>query len=434
MIKQLGLCLLIFAFAILSFALFQCFSPNEVDSFWIYSWATQLADTGVRADVFFRPEDKAAGTQLFHLIPTYIISIVYKLFGHGYHTIMTANYVWVASLAAALYFYLRQYENASPKETFIFLLIICAMEPVFRGFVSLRPEIIAIVLTYIGLTLMRHQHRVLPGVLSVLAIEAHITGIAGFLFILARCIQDYPKPAQWYKSLGGLFLGVLLGGLIYLVMHLDVLTFAWVDDLLQRREISAGRSPFISYFWHAKFKRHLPELVLIGFALVMITRSMRVSPITSHQKNLIIQIIIGLSVTELLGRGNYLYVVWWMLPFYLLCLTIKPRWLWPLFSFHLLSYILVFGYSAGYSHAGLAKAVGHYSNGADFVMGPNAVLPGTATASQFIHLAPGANIDSKYWSPDTKILVVSRDLHKDVILVDDYSGYRIGWYSPSPID
>lgn len=406
------------------------FSLNEVDSFWIYSWATLLADQGLRTDAFFRPDDTAAGTQLFHLIPTFIISIVYELAGHGYHVIIVSNLLWSAALAAALYYHIKQNSKTSPKEITIFILIVCAMEPVVRSVISLRPEIISIVLTYTGLVLMQRRHRLVPGVLSVLAIEAHITGIVGFLFILIKFIQDQAAEPYRLENYSKLFFGFMLGSLAYVLMHIEMLTFVWVEDLLQRREISSGHSPFMSYFWHAKFKRHLPELALIVLALILIVRTIRFANITPHQKNLIIQIFTGFCVIELLGRGNYLYVIWWMLPFYLFCLTINRRLLVPLLIFHLISYVLAFTYKGNYNHLGLAMEVRRFSDNADFVMGPGSILPGTAIPSQFIHLASGADINPKHLTSDVNILVVSRDLHTNMFLVGEYYNYYIGWYTP----
>ena len=63
------------SFLIFPFFLFKVFSPNEMDSFWNYSSAINLVEYKSYFDLFFLPENKAIGLNLFKYIPTCFSSV-----------------------------------------------------------------------------------------------------------------------------------------------------------------------------------------------------------------------------------------------------------------------------------------------------------------------------------------------------------------------
>ena len=127
--------------------LFKVFSPNEMDSFWNYSSAINLVEYKSYFDLFFSSENKAIGLNLFKYIPTFLISLIYKLNGHQYTTIIFSNYLWLISLFISLFVFLRFEFKSSFKEILFYSMVLVLMEPLFRGIISLRAESISIIFT-----------------------------------------------------------------------------------------------------------------------------------------------------------------------------------------------------------------------------------------------------------------------------------------------
>lgn len=410
------------SFLIFPFFLFKVFSPNEMDSFWNYSSAINLVEYKSYFDLFFLPENKAIGLNLFKYIPTFFISLIYKLNGHQYTTIILSNYLWLISLFASLFFFLKFEFKLSFKEILYLSIIFILMEPLFRGIISLRAESISIIFTLFSLTLLKcRRFLLLAGFFSILSIESHITGIIGLVFCLMRLfILNFS-----FKSKLIFLIGSFLGVLLYLYLHPIFFSFVWVDDLINERSVLDSHSPFYSYFWLSNFKRHLPELFLIFFSLFYIHRIKKIN--FNYKNEYFIQLVFSIVILELLNKGSYLYVVWFFLPFYLYLYQYSKKILILFFIFYLISYIASFFYNHSYNHYQLSKKLRELTDSKTVILGPHAAVMGVYDPKNFIYLdgkVPGL-IDYNF--SKNKILVVTKDNNEKIELIEKYGHFNIGW-------
>lgn len=410
------------SFLTFPYFLFKVFSPNEMDSFWNYSSAINLVEYKSYFDLFFSSENKAIGLNLFKYIPTFLISLIYKLNGHQYTTIILSNYLWLISLFISLFVFLRFEFKSSFKEILFYSMVLVLMEPLFRGIISLRAESISIIFTLFSLTLLRcRKFPLLAGFFSILSIESHITGIIGLIFCLIRLfILNFSFKTKLI-FLTGNFLGVLL----YLYLHPIFFSFVWVNDLINERSILDSNSPFYAYFWLSNFKRHLPELFLIFFSLFFIHKIKKIN--FNYKNEYFIQILFSIIILELLNKGSYLYVAWFFLPFYLYLYQYSKKILILFFIFYLISYISSFFYNHGYNHYHLSKKLRKLSDSKTVILGPHAAVMGVRDPKNFIYLDEkvfdllGNNFQKK------KILVVTKDNNLQIELIEKYGPYNIGW-------
>ncbi|WP_322517886.1 hypothetical protein SR870_10400 [Rhodopseudomonas palustris] len=408
----------------ISVKLFLVFTPNEMDAFWIYSWAVNLVDHGIRADRFFYPNDLVGGTYVFSMIPTALIAAVYALMGHGYWTVFVANELWLLLILAAFYGFLRAEFDYRPVTALTMAIVLCLMEPVLRGVVSLRAETLSLAATLIALLCVRRPRLVwLGGALAVLAVEIHATGVIGAGFVALRVLLD----RMGLRALVQLALGGVLGMALFWALHPDMVSLRWLHDLGGRQGTNGIRSPLAAYFWHAQYKRHLPELACIGLAGAIMLHARSLPQIWNEAREPILQIVLAVVLLELLGRGSYLYVVWIFVPFYLLALRIRPSALLPLLAFHLASYLALMLYNGDYSHARLAAAIRRVAAPNMLVLGPHPALPGAPTPDQYVWLPEDAEIAPQIRGLSRPVLVVGRTSRPDVTPVDRVGGFSIGW-------
>ncbi|ABD89707.1 hypothetical protein [Rhodopseudomonas palustris] len=411
--------------------LFMVFTPSEMDSFWIYSWAVNLVDHGIRADRFFYPDDPVGGTHVFQMIPTALVAAIYLVTGHSSTTILLANLLWLSIVFGALYCFLRSDFAWPPVAALTASAVLCLMEPVLRDIVSLRAESISLAMTLIALLLVRRRRLVwLAGVLAVLAVEAHATGVVGATFIALRALRDRPSLERFAALAAG---GV--GGLLVVwALHPDILSLRWLHALGERQGSNGIRSPLAAYFWFAQYKRHLPELAGLGLGAWLMLRSCGWRGIWSHASEYLLQALIAVCLLELLGRGSYLYVIWIFVPLYFAALRVFPLALAPLLAFHLLNYLALAVHLGGYSHAGLASVLRSMATPQTIVMGQNPVLMGAPTPDQFVWLPDSAGLPPQILATSRPVLVVSRVVRPEVQIDRKFGEFYIGWLrgKPSP--
>ncbi len=422
--SRYGAILLSIGLALVGARLFLAFSLREMDSFWIYSWATNWVDHGIRADVHLDPEDDAAALHVFHMLPTMVVAGMYRVFGHGFWTIYATNFVWLGLVFGALVAFLRVEFSQKWNEAIFFAAMICLMEPVLRGVISLRAEVISVVLTLLALLCARQKNLAwLAGLLSVMAFEAHATGLICGALVAAR-FYERKSPAQYwiYALYGG-----LAGSAAWVVLHPNLLSSGWLSDLINTRGANGRQSPFLTYFWQAQYKRHLPELVLMAFAIAFMLVTTGARDIWRKHREYVVQAFLAAVMLELLGRGNYLYVIWFFVPFYLLLLRVQPVALIVLLSFHLVSYVGVTIYNGDYTHARLFDAVRSLETPEMHVLGPWPAFPATLHSQQFTRLPGGGEIPAKYRNGTDRVLIVSRVPRTDMTIEKRVGIFAVGF-------
>ena len=321
-------------YCVLSFS----YSENELDLFWSYSWVINLVDYNERIDLFFRPQDNVGGTLLFHLYPTYLLSFIYKYFGHQLITLQLSTSFYFLLLFSSLFLFIKNYIKFTYSNSLIFTSYLLLMEPFLRGIISLRPEVVSLSISLLLLALSKVSSKnyvfILVGFFSIFIIESHITGIIGFSFLLISILIHKEKYLLKY-----FFVGFICGIFFYILTHQHFLSLNWFDDLYARRSMDGISSSFYVYFFQSKFGRHLPEFFLSLLSLLIIFKDLSFNK--KYYQDLLLYLIASIFLIEILGRGSPLYLIWFFLPLLIILFIRYKLFFYVFLSFYIIQYIFI---------------------------------------------------------------------------------------------
>ncbi len=160
------------------------------------------------------------------------------------------------------------------------IAFVCAMavlEPFYGMSTQARPDSFTFFCISLTLLLFMHGRFFWSALICMIGVETHIIGMTAAFFCLAYLIT-YPQiifenRKKAVKSFIYLFIGATLGLALYLLLHYQYIP----EYLITIKSGLGGQSIFesnyiLAYFFLTKAKRHLPELVILIFSLVIFIR------------------------------------------------------------------------------------------------------------------------------------------------------------------
>jgi hypothetical protein len=206
-------------------------------------------------------------------------------------------------------------------------LALAATEPFLAMASQSKYDYITFLFAVCSLLLAARRQLFVAGLISVLAIEVHPTGIMAPTYLIAyelsRMIQTRRIRLEFDRA-AKLALGGLLGLAVFVVLHLHAILALPTAVSSNPSDLNNGAGHFLyGYFFNQRLYRHLPELaVFVACFLVHIWRRDYVQwpfPVVAS--------LATFFVGFLLPHGNMYYTPFWYFPSFLLVfLTVSLAW------------------------------------------------------------------------------------------------------------
>lgn len=316
--------LLTILLAIAYMMLWNKYRPYNVDDPWSMSFAYNLCHNHSELDETYgtRFPNGMGGTIVFGKLAAYPQCIFFDLFGWTKTSLQA--FAKLASLAGLLLITLALIKAGFEQSLVIFFAIaFIAMEPFFNMANQSRPESVTFLFLGAALLLIAYGRIVLAGLISAAAVEIQPIGIAvpliAAMFVLSFLGESWRENIKsWRNNLLHGWIRLALGGVLfvpfYFVLHPHIREAIANADTSGAMEQLNPLGFLYYYFFEEKFHRHIPELLIFIFALVIYIRN--IGSINNIFPLLALILMTALSFA--IGHGNFNYTVFWYFPALLL--------------------------------------------------------------------------------------------------------------------
>ncbi len=286
--------------------IFNNYRAEDIDDPWSLSFAYNFLHNDYEYDSVYKTTE-LGGVAYFGKIYSYFYGFVLdkigwtKLYGH----ILSAIFTY---LSLFLWYKIFQQIGINKKKIAVILLLMLVFEPYLCIANKTRSDALAYFFSTLCFYLFTKEKYLLSGFTGMLGLETHPLGISGYFYCLAFFIwqnKEYLKDKKkLVKSIIYFFIGIILGSLIYILLHYNALLNIG-GELKHAVGTAKSKNYLISYFFYSKKNRHLVEFILfISMSIVYFVRKQY-----REDKFSIIFLIIVIIQSILLPRGNYNYAV-----------------------------------------------------------------------------------------------------------------------------
>jgi hypothetical protein len=322
------------------------YRPQNIDDPWYLSFADNYVNHGITADrVFGQDAAGESGVQLFGITHAFVYGHVLNRIGWSRTNayILSALFIFAAVF---IWWHILLKLGWSRTERVVFAVGLLLAEPVFGAAHQARPDAMIFMLLAAGLYLAVIKQFFAAGLLAALAIEIHPVGGIVAVYVLSflgAYLADAKSSLRDSIKHGLIFAaGGLLGVIYYLALHWTALP--QLAGGMQAADGGGGfNNALVEYFWHTKYKRHLPELVLMLLAglLYVVRKRWRTESFSG------LSFLAGIAFLIAIRRPNFMYVIFVFPAFLLLVLAafrdlIRPEYILAAFMVYMLpQYALV---------------------------------------------------------------------------------------------
>ncbi len=256
--------------AIIYYLLHTRYILYDGDDVWFLTRIHHYFTTGLNEDTIFAAVEVTDRTQIFYVLYNSLHGYVLNFLGWTKSNVHLISTFFIAG-SAILWYYIAKQLRFDYEVSLLFAMTMLLF-PVFFGAANLcRPDPLAFFLASISFLLFLRQYYLLAGLMIMVAFESHLMSCMFGFYILVHVgcnWKDYAADTiLLVKNVAKFTAGILLGCVYFYYLHMDVLTYERVSDiLLSHRTMgkdSGFKHLFISYFLQPLWYLHVFELILI---------------------------------------------------------------------------------------------------------------------------------------------------------------------------
>ncbi len=287
------------------------YNIDKIDDVWNLSWAYGLIHFHTFTPGVFFDHGIIAFGVIWAAIQGFILDII------GW-TKLNAHLISFGFGIGSLYliFYLLK-ETFSELFAFTFVLVFSISEPFFASVTLARVDIFGLFLLILFLFLVFKKAPLFAGIILMLSLESHPAPFIFSLFYGIVFIWKWIKKQRIKLDLYFLLkflIGMVIGLLIYLSIHYPYLHHIRGILLEGRKTGRPGlfHTPLYSYYFEAKYYRHIPELIILALSLILYFINWK-----RADRFPVLLLFSGILSTYLIGRANPNYTVYFYISYFI---------------------------------------------------------------------------------------------------------------------
>ncbi len=287
------------------------YNIDKIDDVWNLSWAYGLIHFHTFTPGVFFDHGIIAFGVIWAAIQGFLLDII------GW-TKLNAHLISLGFGIGSLYliFYLLK-KTFSEIFAFTFVLVFSISEPFFASVTLARVDIFGLFLLTLFLFLLFKRAPLFAGIIFMLSLESHPAPFVFSLFYGIVFIWKWIKEKRInldFSFLLKLLIGIVIGSFIYFSIHYPYLHHIRGILLEGRKTGKPGlfHTPLYSYYFEAKYYRHIPELIILAFSLILYFINWK-----KTDRFPVLLLFSGIVSTYLIGRANPNYTVYFYISYFI---------------------------------------------------------------------------------------------------------------------
>lgn len=301
--------IVIIAFFIFYLNVHMFYRYENIDDGWFFSWIYNFIEKGVYNPNIF-PHDW--GVTVFGVLFATFYGILMKIFGFTKENLHYIS-LFLGYMSLVVWFFIIK-KLFNEKIAYLYVVFLLLSEPFLSMVTQGRVESIGLFFLSITVLAFIYKQFLISGFFLMISFETHPATFIMALSFLVPLVFYYKKEIK-KKNIYLFFTGILIGSILYIILHFDYINLL-IPTLVHNHDLKSAtiNHPLYPYYFETKYYRNIVDLIILSICLIIYFKHYRLDGIKKLPFWFLVSAFIGETV---IGRANFNYAIYFYIAFVL---------------------------------------------------------------------------------------------------------------------